>query len=219
MATDALKMMKEQLMSCVQGQLGDLSRVDAEELGEAVDMIKDLSEAIYYCTITQSMEKSEKESQMRGGETNINYYGNTPYYYTPRMMYPDMRDMERSSGYMYYPGGSPSGSGSSGGNSSSSSGNMSSGGNNASGGGTRGYEEPMMMANMMRDPRQGRSPMRRRMYMEGKEMHKDTNSQLAELEAYLHELSDDLTEMIKDASPEEKATLRQKMTMLADKIN
>ena len=94
------------------------------------------------------MEKSEKENQMRGGETNINYYGNTPYYYTPRMMYPEMRDIERSSGYMYYPGGS-----SSGGSSSNSGGNMSSGGNNASGGGTRGYEEPMMMANMMRDPR------------------------------------------------------------------
>jgi hypothetical protein len=32
-------------------------------------------------------------------------------------------------------------------------------------------------------------------------MHKDTNSQLHELEAYLEELSNDLTEMIKDASP------------------
>lgn len=219
MATDALKMMEKQLISCTQGQLGDISKVDTHELGEAIDMIKDLSEAIYYCTITQSMEKGEKENQMRGGETNINYYGNTPYYYTPRMMYPEMRDMERSSGYMYYPGGSSSGSSNSGGSSSSSGGNMSSGGNNSRGGGTRGYEEPMMMADMMRDPRQGRSPMRRRMYMEGKEMHKDTNSQLAELEAYLHELSDDLTEMIKDASPEEKATLRQKMTTLANKIN
>lgn len=209
MATEALKMMEKQLIGCTQGQLGDISKVDTHELGEAIDMIKDLSEAIYYCTITQSMEKSEKENQMRGGETNINYYGNTPYYYTPRMMYPEMRDMERSNGYMYYPGGSSSNSG----------GNMSSGGNNSRGGGTRGYEEPMMMAEMMRDPRQGRSPMRRRMYMEGKEMHKDTNSQLAELEAYLHELSDDLTEMIKDASPEEKATLRQKMTTLANKIN
>ena len=163
-----------------------------------------------------TQEKSEKENQMRGGETNINYYGNTPYYYTPRMMYPEMRDIERSNGYMYYPGGS-----SSGGSSSNSGGNMnmSSGGNNASGGGTRGYEEPMMMANMMRDPRQGRSPMRRRMYMEGKEMHKDANSQLYELEAYLQELSTDITEMVKDASPEEKATLKQKMTTLANKIN
>jgi hypothetical protein len=59
MSIDNLKTMKEQLMSCVQGQLGDLSKVDAQELGEAVDMIKDLSEAIYYCTITESMEKSE----------------------------------------------------------------------------------------------------------------------------------------------------------------
>jgi hypothetical protein len=38
---------------------------------------------------------------------------------------------------------------------------------------------------MTRDPREGRSPMRRRMYMEGKETHKDPSSQLKELEAYL----------------------------------
>lgn len=71
---------------------------------------------------------------------------------------------------------------------------------------------------MGRDPREGRSPMRRRMYMEGKEMHNDPNSQLRELEAYLQELSSDITEMIKDASPEERATLHQKMTTLASKI-
>ena len=76
------------------------------------------------------------------------------------------------------------------------------------------------MPNMMRrDPREGRSPMRRRMYMEGKEMHNDPSSQLHELEAYLQELSTDITEMVKDASPEERATLRQKMTTLASKIN
>lgn len=43
-------------------------------------------------------------------------------------------------------------------------------------------------------------------------------SQMKELEAYLQELSTDITEMIRDASPEEKATLHQKMTMLANKI-
>ena len=198
MGIEEMKTMKTQLMGCVQGQLGNLAEVDAKELGEAVDMIKDLSEAIYYCTITEAMEKGDKEKSQ--GETNINYYGGTPSYYTPRMYYPDYRDMERSAGYMYYPGGS-SGS--------------SSMGNNARGGGSRGYEEPMMM---MRDPREGRSPMRRRMYMEGKEMHKDTNSQLRELEAYLQELSSDITEMVKDASPEERATLHQKMTTLANKI-
>ena len=71
---------------------------------------------------------------------------------------------------------------------------------------------------MGRDPREGRSPMKRRMYMEGKEMHNDTNSQLRELEVYLQELSSDITEMTKDASPEEKAMLHQKMLALANKI-
>ena len=208
MATEALKAMKEQLMSCVQGQLGDISKVDAHELGEAVDMIKDLAEAIYYCTITDSMEKSNENKNQ--GETNINYYTtpiSTPYY--NKMMYPDWtRDAERTGGYMYYP---TSGNGNgTGGNT----GNM--GGNSGGNGGINYYTE--MPRDMMRDPREGRSPMRRRMYMEGKEMHKDTNSQLRELEAYLQELSSDITEMIKDASPEERATLHQKMTTLANKI-
>lgn len=197
MAIEALKMMKEQLMSCVQGQLGDISKVDAHELGEAVDMIKDLAEAIYYCTITESMEKSEENKSQ--GETNINYY-TTPYY---NKMYPDYRGIERAGGYMYYPTGGNGGS--------------MNGGSNGGNRGGRGYytEMPDIMG---RDPREGRSPMRRRMYMEGKEMHNDPNSQLRELEAYLQELSSDITEMIKDASPEERATLHQKMTMLASKI-
>ena len=72
---DRMKYMKETLMNCVQGQLGDLSSVDAKELGEAIDMIKDLSEAIYYCTITESMEKPNKT------------------------MY---RDMDKEAGMMYY---------------------------------------------------------------------------------------------------------------------
>lgn len=191
---ESLKTMKEQLTSCVQGQLVDLSKVDTHELGEAIDMIKDLEEAIYYCTITESMEKSQEDKQQQG-ETNINYY-TTP-------MYPDYRNMERAGGYMYYPAG--------GGN------NSGSGGSNRGNSGETSYytEIPSIMG---RDPREGRSPMRRRMYMEGKEMHNDPNSQLQELEAYLKELSTDITEMVKDASQEEKATLREKMTMLANKI-
>jgi hypothetical protein len=34
-----------------------LSEVDTKELGEAIDMIKDLEEAIYYCTVTEAMTK------------------------------------------------------------------------------------------------------------------------------------------------------------------
>ena len=70
----------------------------------------------------------------------------------------------------------------------------------------------------MRDSREGVSPMSRRMYMESKEMHQDKNYQLKELENYMKELSSDITEMIADASPEEKQLLKQKMTTLMSKI-
>ena len=195
---DEMKTMKAQLTSCVQGQLGQLDKTDTKELGEAVDMIKDLAEAIYYCTITEAMEKGNK--QQKETVANINYY-TAPTGYTNKM-YPDYyRDMERNGGYMYYPGGNTTGMN----------------GGQMGGTNTTAYytEMPYMMG---RDPREGRAAIRRRMYMEGKEMHKDTNSQLRELEAYLQELSSDITEMIKDASPEERATLHQKMTTLASKI-
>ena len=63
---DQLKMMKDSLVNCVQGEIsGNLEKVEAKELGEAIDMIKDLSEAIYYCTITEAMEKKDQEEQYR----------------------------------------------------------------------------------------------------------------------------------------------------------
>ena len=187
MSIEAMKQMKTNIMHCVEGQMDNLKDVNTKQLGEAIDMIKDLSEAIYYCTITQSMQKAEEEKpEVR----NINYY-------TP----------------MYYPGG----------------------GQGGNGGGTRYYTPRMpdeyMNYGMMpddgyyrrwqiaeRNPKEGRSPVRRRMYMEGKEQHKDMPSQMHELEAYLQELSSDVTEMMKDASPEEKNTLRQKLNMLTNKI-
>ena len=100
-----------------------------------------------------------------------------------------------------------------------------SGGNNAQGGGTRGYREGMMPMDYgsnrnysdMRDPREGRSGERRKMYMEGKGM-KDKTHQMKELEAYMQELTQDMTEMISDATPEEKQMLQQKISTLATKI-
>lgn len=86
---ERLKMMKEKLMSCVESQLNDLSNVDAKELGEAVDMIKDLEETMYYCTVVEAMEKKDEDKERM-------YYpimytrdgGNGRYYYSePRYMY------------------------------------------------------------------------------------------------------------------------------------
>ena len=199
---DRLKSMKETLMNCVQGQLGHLDSVDSKELGEAIDMIKDLEEAIYYKTITESMEKKEKEEPK---------YNN--YYYTEYR--PDhYRDMDRGIGKMYYPDRMYYSDG--GGNSNGNSGTgYSSGGSN---GNSRSYTERELPV-AMRDYREGRSPMSRKMYMESKEMHKDKAAQMKELEKYMHELTEDITEMIEGASPEEKTLLQQKISGLASKIH
>ena len=49
-----LKQMKDKLVEAIEKQVnGNLEYANTEELGDAVDMVKDLSEAIYYCTITK----------------------------------------------------------------------------------------------------------------------------------------------------------------------
>lgn len=115
---EQLKMIKEQITSQVLNQMGDLQNVSTKELGEAIDMIKDLSEATYYCTVVKAMEEA---SDSKDKSTNNYYY--TDHYY-PHSYY---RDVDRDLGRMYYSGGGNSGSGSGSGNSASSS---SSGGNN-----------------------------------------------------------------------------------------
>lgn len=83
------------------------------------------------------------------------------------------------------------------------------------------YTEPHMggMENMpMRDAREGRAGMKRKGYMESKEMGKEKAEKMKNLEEYMKELSMDVTEMISDASPEEKSMLKSKMQTLLQKI-
>ena len=71
----------------------------------------------------------------------------------------------------------------------------------------------------MPDPKEGRSPHNRKMYMEAKEMHQDKAMQLRELEKYMQELTQDIVEMIQDSSVEEKQYLEKKLTTLATKVS
>ena len=123
---ERLKNIKNSLISCVESQMGDLRNADAQELGEVIDMVKDMEEAIYYCTITKAMEENKEESKYR------KHYEE----YIPREV--------------YYPS----------------------------------------------------------------EWERD----MEELEKYIQELSQDIVEMIKDATPEEKVMLQQKLSTLATKI-
>ena len=198
MSHEKLEWMKECLLCSVENQLCHLDEVDTAELGDAIDMIKDLEEAIYYSTVTEAMNKQGKEMHMnmknsdhhQKPEDDRMYYGGYPMYYA-------------DGGHVN------SGNGTSNTNSSN---------------GRNYYDEPMwrdereMHNPMGRDEREGRSPMSRKMYMEAKHMNKDKATQLRELEKYMQELSQDITDMIADASPEEKQYLEKKITALASKI-
>lgn len=59
---EELKVLKEMLTSTVIGQMSHLESVNTKELGEAIDMIKDLAEAMYYCTVTEAMEGTSYHS-------------------------------------------------------------------------------------------------------------------------------------------------------------
>ena len=47
--------MKNCLINAAQSQMSNLQNCDAEELGEVIDMIKDIEQAIYYCTILKTV--------------------------------------------------------------------------------------------------------------------------------------------------------------------
>ena len=46
-----LNNMKDSLINAAMYQINNIHEADCKELGEAIDMIKDLSEAMYYCSI------------------------------------------------------------------------------------------------------------------------------------------------------------------------
>ena len=125
-----LMAMKQSLASAIEAQLCNLSEVDCEELGQAIDMLKDLEEALYFCTITEAMNgegknkgnvEIEYEGHKKNGHSQMN--GNDQMYYP-------MYAGGNGGSQMYNMGGTPmmyaNGGGSSGG----------SGGNSSSGGGS-----------------------------------------------------------------------------------
>ena len=213
--------MMEKLTKCAEMEFEKgVENVDTKEMGDVVDIIKDLAEAEYYAKISKAMDEAEYgedydfggayEEDMRRGyrgqprDSRGRYMSRRggrrgyeePYYRMTPEMYKDhdaeyWRDMDKMDGKMYYTDG-----GMTSGMSGRSSGNMTGG----------------------RDGREGRSGQSRRGYMEAKEMGKDKGEKMKELENYMKELSSDVTEMISDASPEEKSMLKQKMQVLMQKL-
>lgn len=140
---------KDTLINLVEQQMTNPQCVNTHEMGEVIDMIKDLAETCYYVSIVEAMEdKEEHEESSR--QTDTMYYG-------IGVMNDDNKKM-------------------------------------------------------------GHSPMKRKSYIESKELHMDQAQQMRELEDYAQVLTSDLLEMIQDATPEEKQLLQRKIATLATKI-
>jgi hypothetical protein len=200
--------MLEKLTQCATEEFNQKgSHVDTCEMGKVVDMIKDLSESMYYRTLVKAMQESDNEEIMekfdqygdrryydhyryadgrfapKGHGTYRRGYEEPPYYHMTPEMY---RDMDRTIGKMY-------------------------------------YTEPVEMHHDMRDPREGKSGMSRRTYMENKELHRgntqqDKEAKMRDLGIYMGELSEDILGMIKDSTPEENQLLKTKLSTLVAKI-
>ena len=188
---EQLRNIEQCLIGTVQGQMSDLKKVNAKEMGEVIDMIKDLEEAMYYCSIIEAMDKTKEKEEHQQSPMNISYYmegngGNPRYYdsvnpgdmknYVPYMEYAPymMRDKDWREGHLNYNDGGTSGN--------------------------------------------GRSYYSRRMYMEGKNSGADDQKSMKDLEHYMKDLADDMTEMINKSTPEEKSILSNKLQQLAVKV-
>ena len=200
------------------GMNQDVSCIDSKELYELMDIIKDCEEAIkykeeatYYQKITDAMDKNSNEKNMNYIER---YIPENKRYYKP--MWDDMsdRDMwdngmwddiypERRMRPHYYSEPSRSISTQNGSNTQP---NWSPNNNN-----------PNM--NVSRDPSEGRAGITRKMYMDIKhDSSVDKTTKMKELENFMRDLADDMTEMIDGLDANEKATVKTKLTQLASKM-
>ena len=205
--------MIEKLAECAEKQFDNgIENVDTAEMGQVTDMLRDLSEAMYYRTLTKAMDDSDPEEIMemfeRYGDGGRRYYDHyryadgrfapkgrgtyrrgyeePPYYHMTPEMYRSMenyRDMDRRDGRMY-------------------------------------YTEPSMNSGVHTE---SRYDMAKRNYTESKELHRgntpeDKEQKMKELEKYLREIGSDIAELISDASTEEKNLLKNRMQVIMQKI-
>lgn len=188
-----------------------IDNVDTCEMGKVVDMMKDLSEAMYYRTLTHAMDEVEPEETLsmmerfgdgrrfyddyrykttgryapKGKGTYVGRRGYTePPYWHRNPVYDRDFDLEEYD---------------------------------------RMYYTDTKMANGTMDKTESRYDRAKRHYTETKAMHSgnttdDKDEKMKALESYMKELGVDLSDMIKDMTEEEKNMMRSKLSTLVSKI-
>lgn len=190
-----------------------IENVNTEEMGEAVDMIKDLCEAEYKAVIVKSMKKADEEEEeynkelLRALKDEYGEEGGRRYYDEYRYMRTGRYAPKGKGTYV----------------------------------GRRGYEEPPyyhMYPERDMDREYGRMyyteptathtsesgyDRAKRMYTETKEMHKantpeDKEHKMKSLDSYMKELSSDITGLIGDMTAEERGLVKAKLSTLVTKL-
>ena len=73
---ERMKCIKDKLIDIAYEEINhNLKNLNTCELGEVIDIVKDLSEAIYYCEVTKAMQHSTvPETKKDGAICNATYY-------------------------------------------------------------------------------------------------------------------------------------------------
>lgn len=203
MHIENMKAVEEILASKIKSEFEQgIECVNTEEMGAAVDMLKDIESALYHATVTLAMDEyGDAESEYsRRYYDNYRYangrfapkghgtrrgYEEPPYWHLTPDQYREWehgRDIDReSAGRMY-------------------------------------YTEPGQVIK-----HESEYDRTKRAYTESKAIHGDNTpeskqARMKDLETYLKELSSDITSMINDMTNEEKQLAKQKLSVLITKF-
>lgn len=174
-----------------------IEQCDTHEVGEIIDMIKDLAEAKYKCTVTKAMEEYDADDmddedaepkkwyrRMRDskGRYMSRHYTEPEYHMTPEMYHAhtaeEYRDMDRQKGLMH-------------------------------------YTEP----NMMNGGTNSRYDSAKKNYTESKMANpNDSQGNLKAIETLSNIIKDDVKELLPMMNATEKTMLKQKMTNVINEI-
>ena len=176
-----------------------VENIDTKEMGEVAEIIKELSEAEYYAKISKAMDESEygEDYDYRGAYDEHERKG-----YRGRMRDSKGRYMKRS----YTPNTMMHDDEWE---------DMQRNRDMDRNLGKMYYTEPMTMNNDQSHS-ESRYDRAKRGYEESKAMHKDNTPESKQHK--MKELSSDITDMITDMSQEEKTMLKNKMSVLMQKI-
>lgn len=166
-----------------------LECLDTCEFGMVIDILKDLSEALYYRSVTKAMDSLEAEDV-----TSVRRYS-VPYWHRELE---HNRDMDLDYDRMYFSSSMPSAP-------------------RIQKANAKHYFDDA--EEYMRDSREGKAGLSRKNYVETKTLHpNDSQKKLDNLDRYMKDLAEDVVTLYEDGTNEEKTMVKAKLQTLLQKM-